>query len=99
LEVILKRLDGINHDMATALRYLWTWRHHRRGHTHPVLTVAEAISAADRISAALEVENDAFRELPNWQRFVRHGTSSSLFWRPWFEKQQVESCRKVDTFL
>jgi predicted HD phosphohydrolase len=85
LEVLsphLRRLEAVSPDMATALRYLWTWRKHRRGNVHPILTVAEAISAADRISSALNVEEEAFRESPDWQRFVRHGTSSSLFWRP-----------------
>jgi 3'-5' exoribonuclease len=34
LEVLapcLKKLDSLNPDMATALRYIWTWRHHRKG--------------------------------------------------------------------
>jgi 3'-5' exoribonuclease len=85
LEVLspyLKRLEATSHDISTALRYLWTWRNHRRGTVHPILTVAEAISAADRISSALNVEEEAFRERPDWQRFVRHGTSNSIFWRP-----------------
>jgi 3'-5' exoribonuclease len=94
LEVLspyLRRLDTVNPDVATALRYLWTWRHHRRGNVHPILTVAEAISAADRISSALNVEEEAFRERPDWQRFVRHGTTSSLFWRPRLEQHYASS--------
>jgi 3'-5' exoribonuclease len=90
LEVLaphLRRLEAASQDMATALRYLWTWRKHRRGNVHPILTVAEAISAADRISSALNVEEEAFRESPDWQRFVRYGTSSSLFWRPKLEQR------------
>jgi 3'-5' exoribonuclease len=94
LEVLapyLRKLDTVNPDVATALRYLWTWRHHRRGNIHPILTVAEAISAADRISSALNVEEEAFRERPDWQRFVRHGTSSSQFWRPRLEHRYASS--------
>jgi 23S rRNA maturation-related 3'-5' exoribonuclease YhaM len=91
LSPFLRRLDASNQEIATALRYLWTWRHHRKGNVHPVLTVAEAISAADRISSALNVEAEAFREKPEWQRFVRHGTTSSLFWRPRIEQQCASS--------
>jgi 3'-5' exoribonuclease len=82
----LRRLDSVNQDMATALRYVWSWRNHRRGNVHPILTVVEAISAADRISSALNVEEEAFKERPDWQRFVRHETSNSRFWRPKFAK-------------
>lgn len=78
----LRRLDLKNQDMSTALRYIWTWRNHRRGKVHPILTVVEAISAADRISTALNVEGDSFKGCPDWQRFVRHKTSNSSFWRP-----------------
>jgi len=77
----LKRLDEINRELATALRYLWTWRHFRRGAVHPALTVAEAISAADRISSGLSVENIAFKDRPDWQRLARW-PYNNLVWRP-----------------
>ena len=77
----LKRLDGVNRELATVLRYLWTWRNFRRGTIHPALTVAEAISAADRISAGLSVENIVFKDRPDWQRLARW-PYNSLVWRP-----------------
>jgi len=89
LEVLaphLKKLDSSNRDMATALRYLWTWKNHRKGSIHPVLTVAEAISASDRISSALNIEETSFKECPDWHRIVRHKSGNSLFWRPRFAK-------------
>lgn len=84
LEVLapyLKKLDLINTDMATALRYIWTWRHHRKGSPHPILTISEAVGAADRISSALDIEETAFKGLPEWQRFVRRD-NNNLLWRP-----------------
>jgi hypothetical protein len=92
LEVLspyLRSLDSTSPDAATALRYLWSWKHHRRGNVHPILTMAEAISAADRISSALNVEDEAFKGKPDWQRFVRYGNSSSMFWRPRFEPENT----------
>jgi 3'-5' exoribonuclease len=77
----LKRLDHVNRDMATALRYIWTWRLNRRRGVHPVLTVVEAISAADRISTGLSVEEAAFKDIEVWKRHACYGTSNQ-FWRP-----------------
>jgi 3'-5' exoribonuclease len=77
----LKQLDHVNRDMATALRYLWTWRLNRRRGVHPVLTVVEAISFADRISSALNVEEEAFKDSEEWRRYASYGTNNQ-FWRP-----------------
>ena len=85
----LKRFDAVNPDLATALRYIWTWKNHKRGNIHPILTVFEAISAADRISSALSVEDDAFNEAPDWQRFTRHETGKNMIWRPRFEQGRI----------
>jgi 3'-5' exoribonuclease len=85
LEVLaphLLRLDCINHEIAVALRYLWTWRHYRRGMKHPVLTIAEVIAAADRISTGLNVEELTFRDRPEWQTVVRSESDGSKYWRP-----------------
>lgn len=82
----LKRLDVVNDDLADALRYIWTWKNHKRGNIHPFLTIIEAISAADRISSALSVEEESFRESPDWKRFARHEVGKSIFWRPRFEQ-------------
>jgi 3'-5' exoribonuclease len=85
----LKRLDEVNSDLATALRYIWTWKNHKRGNVHPILIIVEAISAADRISSALSVEEEAFRESPDWRRFARHEIGKSSFWRPRFDKDDI----------
>jgi len=85
LEVLaphLKYLDSINSDVATALRYLWTWRHHRRGKGPPALTVAEAISAADRISSGLDMEEQVFSKSPGWQAVVSSEVHGARFWKP-----------------
>jgi 3'-5' exoribonuclease len=85
LEVLaphLKRLDAVNQEVATALRYLWTWQRHRRGQSHPVVTIAEAVAAADRISSGLSIEEMVFRERPNWQTIVRNESHGGIVWRP-----------------
>jgi 23S rRNA maturation-related 3'-5' exoribonuclease YhaM len=86
----LKRLDGINKELATALRYLWTWRHHRRASPHPILTIAEAITAADRISTGIDVEKAAFQDRPDWQRITRWH-HNNLLWRPDISYHEVQS--------
>lgn len=84
LEVLaphLQVLDIICPDAAIALRYLWTWRNRRYQRAMPLLTVAEAIAAADRISSGLNVQEAAFRDQPDWKNFASYGTNNS-FWRP-----------------
>lgn len=81
LAVHLHRLDDICPDAAIALRYLWTWRNGRRHRPIPLITIAEAISVADRISSGLNVQETAFRDQPDWRHFARFGESNS-FWRP-----------------
>jgi len=78
----LKHLDCISKETATALRYLWTWRHSRRARIHPALTIAEAITAADRISTGLDFEEGLFSGRPGWQTIVRSETNGSKLWRP-----------------
>lgn len=87
----LKHLDSISRETATALRYLWTWRHSRRGRVHPALTVAEAIIAADRISAGLDFEEGVFNGRPGWQTIVRSEANGSKLWRPQLGCQAVKS--------
>lgn len=83
LEVLGPHLRGLDEewpDGAAALRYLLTWKNHRRK-TFPLMTIAEAVSAADRISSGTNREADAFSTLPPW----RNATSSLYgngFWRP-----------------
>ena len=84
LEVLaphLQVLDTSCPDAAIALRYLWTWQNRRYQRSTPLLTVAEAIAAADRISSGLNVQEAAFRDQPDWKNFARFGTNNS-FWRP-----------------
>lgn len=84
LEVLapyLKQLDQDSPDRAVALRYLWTWRNRGSSRSIPLLTIAEAITAADRISSGLNYERQAFRNTPDWQRFVRTD-EKNLHWRP-----------------
>ena len=90
LEVLapyLKRLDSVNSDLADALRYVWTWKNHKRGNIHPILTIVEAISVADRISSALSVEEETFNGTPEWQRFARFEVGNNSFWRPRFDQR------------
>ncbi len=76
----LRALDQEWPDGATALRYLLTWKSHRR-RPFPLMTIAEAVAAADRISCGINRESAAFSTLPLWRN-----ASKSLFecgfWRP-----------------
>jgi len=69
----LQRMDAICPDAAIALRYLWTWRNGRRHQPIPLLTIAETIAAADRISSGLNVQESAFHNQPDWKNFARFG--------------------------
>lgn len=84
LEVLaphLHRLDSICPDVSMALRYLWTWRYNRFSQRHPLLTVAEAITASDHISSGLNRQKSAFAEHPHWHTFART-RDNCTFWRP-----------------
>ena len=84
LEVLanhLQMLDASNPEIAASLRYLWTWRNFRESRKTPLLTVAEAIAAADRISTGLNVEEQAFCNQPEWKRFAKFNGRNTL-WRP-----------------
>ena len=78
----LKALDAVNREMATALRYLWTWRYYRRGAVHPALTIAEAVAAADRISSGLSIEEMTFKGRPEWHTVARTEKNNAMMWRP-----------------
>lgn len=91
LEVLaphLHRLDEICPDAGLALRYLWTWRQQRSSYRQPLLTIAEAITSADRISSGLNRQDTAFQGHPNWHTFARIGENST-FWRPRLELQNA----------
>jgi len=83
LEVLgphLLQLDTLCPNAGLALRYLWTWRLHRNSR-HPLLTIAEAMIAADRISSGLDRQKTAFQARPAWQTFAKIDEDST-FWRP-----------------
>lgn len=76
----LRFLDEEWSDGATALRYLWTWKSYRH-RSSPLMTIAEAVNAADRLSAGFDRERSVFSNLPAW----RNASGSNLstgFWRP-----------------
>mgnify|MGYP001270299270 CR=1 FL=1 len=76
----LKKLDKEWPDGALALRYLLTWKSHTY-RKFPLMTMAEAVLAADRISSGLSREIIDFAALPSW----RNATKSLFkdgFWRP-----------------
>lgn len=81
LAVHLRRLDSICPNAAIALRYLWTWRNGRRHRPIPLITIAEAISVADRISSGLNAQEAAFLNQPEWKSFASFGDNNT-FWRP-----------------
>jgi len=90
LEVLakhLRRLDASCPDAAIALRYLWTWRNGRAYRPIPLLTIAEAIGTADRISSGLNMQKAAFSCQEEWRDFASIGKNNS-FWRPRLEFQR-----------
>jgi len=85
LEVLaphLRALDQTWPDGATALRYLLTWKNSH--HSMPLLPVAEAVQAADRISSALNARNLAYVNAPEWKRFGKLDVGGPVnhFWLP-----------------
>ncbi|WP_026843294.1 HD domain-containing protein [Citrifermentans bremense] len=83
LEVIspyLKMLDEEWPDGGLALRYLLTWKS-QKSRSFPLMTIAEAVNSADRISTGLEREMTAFSQLPAWRNATRSGPTQG-FWRP-----------------
>ena len=80
-------LDEVWPDGGVALRYLLTWKQGNRKFSVPLLTVAEAITSADRLSSGLDRERQTFRDTPKWRRFVRT-SPSTLYWRP----RMVSNC-------
>lgn len=82
----LQRLDASCPDAGVALRYLLTWRCQRKNF-HPLLTIAEAISAADHISSGLDRQRSAFEKCPDWHSFAKIGENTT-FWRPRLEQSQ-----------
>ena len=68
-------------DGATALRYLLSWKLQCYGGRSPLMTIAETVQAADRISSGMYNETELFGESPVWKKFVSDGKGRK-FWRP-----------------
>ena len=83
LEVLghyLQRLEEDWPDGAIALRYLLTWKSNRH-RSFPLMTIAEAVNSADRLSTGLDRERSVFSNLPAW-RNAGGSNLSAGFWRP-----------------
>jgi len=86
LETLSGPLFDLEHrwrDGAVCLRYLWTWNH-ANSNTLPLMPVALAVQAADRISASRNAEKRAFAESGNGHRFATLNCTGrkNRFWRP-----------------
>ena len=84
LELLAPHLAGLDEalpDGGVALRYLLIWRSGKRKLSVPLLTVAEAIACADRLSSGFDREQQIFNDAPDWRRFVKI-SYNSLHWRP-----------------
>jgi len=77
----LAQLDHVWPDGATALRYLLSWKLQSYGGKRPLMTVAEVVQAADRISSGLNNESVLFGESPAWKKLVSD-EAGRKFWRP-----------------
>jgi hypothetical protein len=76
LEVLapsLRELDASWPTGASDLRYLWSFLKAKRERPIPRITIAEAVLAADRISAGIDNQSRAFASHPGWHR---HATVS-----------------------
>jgi len=77
----LAQLDQVWSDGATALRYLLSWKLQCYGGKRPLMTVAEVVQAADRISSGYNNETTLFEKSPAWKKLVSDETGRK-FWRP-----------------
>lgn len=74
LEVLAPSLLGLEEvwpEGASDLRYLLSFLKNKRERPIPRITIAEAVLAADRISAGLDNQRSAFAAQPGWHR---HGS-------------------------
>lgn len=95
LELLASQLAWLDHrwsDGALAIRYLLTWKQQKRGKTLPMMTLAEALAAADRISTGLEREHMAFHQEPEWRSYIQD--QGMHRWRPRLEGYS-ESCEMI----
>jgi len=81
LAPFLSQLDRDWHDGAISLRYLWSWRQAAKFSSRPLMTLADAVTLADRMSCTKNAELLAFKGQPEWKRFAKI-SDDSCFWRP-----------------
>lgn len=77
----LAQLDQEWRDGGIALRYLLSWKLQGRNGNRPLMTAAELVQAADRISSGLHNETALFRDTPAWRQLVSDEVGRK-FWRP-----------------
>jgi 3'-5' exoribonuclease len=80
LELLSTALAGLDREWvegAMMLRYLFTWKKNGRG-GRPLQVIAEAVSAADRISSGLSAERLAFAETEEWKKLEKWNGSQYL---------------------
>lgn len=84
LEILAPYLSELEKEWqsgALALRYLLSWRNVPFRQQTPLITAAEAVIAADRLSCMSNLEKTAFAGRPDWHRSAKLGTSNRC-WRP-----------------
>lgn len=73
LEVLAPHLRSLDQNWpggGVALRYLLTWRIGKRLRVQPLITIAEAVATADRVSCGLDRDEAAFTSAPEWQTLI-----------------------------
>jgi len=80
----LLQLEKYWNEGATALRYLWSWKNHKGQQSTPLMVIAEAVQAADRISSGINIEAQAYAGLPRWRQSaaLSNQPHPQRFWRP-----------------
>ena len=83
LELLAKPLALLEQswpDGATAMRYLLSWKLQHHSNRQPMMTIAEIVQAADRVSSGMHNESVLFGEVPAWKKLVANDRGK--FWRP-----------------
>lgn len=77
----LAQLDQTWPDGAIALRYLLSWKLQCFGGKTPMMTIAEIVQTADRVSSGMYNEGTLFGAAPAWKKLVTDDNGKK-FWRP-----------------
>jgi len=87
LELLASHLSFLDTDWpdgGMALRNLLTWHSGKRMPSRPLITAAEVVVCADRLSSGLDGEQQVFNNAPDWQRFAKLAPNTR-YWRPRLE--------------